>query len=98
MPRTSMFNQGFEDVKSRLARSIKDVLTRESTLPPEERAMPFELHVPYQQLQADDDDPGYARARVTYVVNCPTEKKHTVYIKFKYDKAGRFLRNTMTYV
>jgi len=35
---------------------------------------------------------------VTYVVQCPREKSHTVRIKFAYDNTGRFLKESMLYV
>lgn len=91
-------NKAFEAIKSRLARSLKEALLRETVLPPEEKPMECELHIPYHQLQPHEEELDTATARVTYIVECPTEKKHTVTIKFKYDKNGRFLRETMEYI
>jgi hypothetical protein len=90
----------FELIKSKLARSIKDILTKESATPPGEKNTPCEVHIPYHHIKPvdDADSPDTAQATVTYVVSCPMEKKHTVRIKFKYDKNGKFLRNSMIYV
>jgi hypothetical protein len=82
----------FEDIKSRLARSLKETLFNECSPPPDE------LHIPYASVSPDREEPNTATATVTYVVRCPGEKKHTVHIRFKYDKEGKFLRDTMEYV
>jgi len=87
-----------EELKSKLVRSLKTTLAYEAIPPTGEKPVDFELHVPYHQIKLDPDEPNTASAVVTYVVRCPTEKKHTVFIKFKYDKAGKFLRETMKYV
>jgi hypothetical protein len=88
----------FMSIKSKLARSLKETLTKEAVAPQEERPVDFDVTVPYHQLDIDEDSPGYAVATVIYVVRCPSEKRHVVHIKFQYDHTGRFLRNTMSYV
>lgn len=90
-------SKAFNEIKSKLAKSIKDTLTRDAAAPEGERPVDCEVHVPYHQL-TPEDEPMTARALVTYVVHGPTEKKHTVRIEFNYDKAGKFLKNSMTYV
>jgi hypothetical protein len=90
--------ENFEELKSKLARSLKNTLTQEAVPPAGEKPVNFELHVPYHQIKLDPDEADTASAIVTYIVRCPSEKKHTVYIKFKYDKSGKFLRETMEYV
>ncbi len=91
-------NLNFDSLKSKLARSLKDTLTREATHPEGERPIECEVHVPYHHLRPSVDEVDVAHAEVTYIVNCPAEKKHRVRIKFNYDKFGRFLRNTLQYV
>lgn len=90
--------ENFDELKSKIARSLKTTLSYEAIPPTGEKPVDFELHVPYHQIKLDDEEPLTAKAVVTYVVRCPTEKKHTVFIKFNYDKSGKFLRNTMEYV
>ena len=90
--------ENFEELKSRLSRSLKTTLTQEAIAPAGEKPVNFELHIPYHQIKLDNQEPNTATAVVTYIVHCPSEKKHTVYIKFKYDKSGKFLRETMGYV
>lgn len=90
--------ENFEELKSKLARSLKTTLAYEAIPPVGEKPVDFELHVPYHQVKLDPDESNTATAVVTYVVRCPSEKKHTVYIKFKYDKTGKFMRETMEYV
>lgn len=87
-----------EELKSKLVRSLKTTLANEAIPPTGEKPVDFELHVPYHQVKLDPDEANTATAVVTYVVRCPSEKKHTVYVKFKYDKAGKFMRETMEYV
>ena len=94
---TFVLNNEFELIKSKLARSLKDILTKDAATPEGERHVDCEVHVPYHQLLAEDE-PMTAKASVTYVVHGSTEKKHTVRIKFNYDKSGKFLKNSMTYV
>jgi hypothetical protein len=95
---TFVHNSEFDAIKSKLARSLKDTLTKDAATPEGERPVDCEVHVPYHQLAADDTEPLTASALVTYVVHGATEKKHTVRIKFNYDKSGKFLKNSMTYV
>lgn len=88
----------FETVHSKISRSLKETLFRESDTPEGEKPVRMELHIPYNQIKPDPDEENTATATVTYVVWCPTEKKHSVNIKFKYDKYGKFVRSSMTYV
>lgn len=90
--------ENFEELKSKLARSLKATLSYEAIPPTGEKPVDFEVHIPYHQVKLEPEESNTASAVVTYVVRCPTEKKHTVFIKFKYDKAGKFLRETMEYV
>lgn len=94
----SNLSSEFEQLKSKIARSMKEVLTNEVRTPEGERTVACDIHIPYHHLLPDDDEAGAAQATVTYVTHTPTEKRHTVYVKFKYDKSGKFQRNTMTYV
>jgi len=82
----------FNQVKSRLAKSLNDVLYRDCNPPP------ADLVIPYHLLVEDRKRFWHAFAEVTYIVFCPTKKVHTVKIHFKYDKFGKFLLNTMRYV
>lgn len=88
----------FELLKSKLARSLKETLTKDAAPPAGERAVDYEVHVPYHQLQADDDEDNTAEASVVYVVRTPQEKRHMVRIRFQYDKTGKFLKDTLAYV
>jgi hypothetical protein len=88
----------FLELKSKIAKSLKDTLIKESTLPKEERQVDFEVIVPFQQLDLDNEDDDYAKALVIYSVMYPREKKHVVHVKFQYSPAGKFLRETMLYV
>jgi hypothetical protein len=90
-------NGAFELIKSKLARSLKETLTREASTPQDEKNTTCEVHIPYHQIKPDEDEPDTAQATVTYVVLCPEEKKHTVRIKFRYDKNGKFVKDSMTY-
>jgi len=83
----------FDQIKSVMARSLYNTLYRENNPPPDE------LRIPYAAIHPVPDEEDTATARVTYVVNCPGRKVHTVNIKFKYENpSGKFLRSTMTYV
>jgi hypothetical protein len=93
-----MFNKEFEALKSKIAKSLKDTLYKESMTPPGERHVEHDVHVPYHQVMDIEDEPMAASAVVTYVVMFPKEKRNTVRVKFNYDKAGKLLRNTMVYV
>jgi hypothetical protein len=88
----------FENIKYRLAKSIRDTLLLESQTPEEETPVDVDVRVPAQQIKQLDDENDTAQALVVYVVKCPKEKTHAVRIQFKFDCFGRFLRDTMTYV
>lgn len=85
-------------MRSKIARSLKETLFKEAVSPEGEKPVRMELHVPYNQIRPDDENENSATATVTYVVWCPSEKKHSVNIKFNYDKYGKFIRNSMVYV
>lgn len=91
-------SKDFELLKSKLARSLKEALVRDSLAPAGERPVDFDIHVPYHQLTVDEEVPSTAEAVAVYVVRCPAEKRHSVRIRFQYDKSGKFLKDTMTYV
>lgn len=94
----SVVYKQFETIKSKLARSMKEILTKEAVMPSGESPVRCDVTIPYPQLDADPEDEGYAQATVIYVTYCPTEKKHVVRIKFQYDKTGKFLKDTVVYV
>jgi hypothetical protein len=70
----------------------------ENRTPEGEKSIPCDVHVPVQQIEADEDEPGSAYATVVYLTHTPKEQRHMVRIKFKHDKKGKFHRDTMTYV
>lgn len=88
----------FEALKSKIVQSVKETLGAEVRTPEGEKSTPCDVHVPYEHLQPDDDEPSAATAVVVYVTYHPVEKRHIVKVKFNYDKSGKFQRNTMSYV
>jgi hypothetical protein len=90
--------EDFNQLKSKLAKSLKEILTEEAVSPELRGSVDCVVDVPYDSLVSSDDEHNTAYALVTYTVFCPTEKKNTVQIKFKYDSLGNFLRKTMSYV
>jgi hypothetical protein len=95
---TAKVSLDFEMLKPKIANSVKETLASENRTPEGEKAIPCDVFVPTQQLEADEDEPGAAYATVVYATYVPNERRHVVRVKFKYDKAGKFQRNTMTYV
>lgn len=93
-----MSNEKFETLKPKLARSLKEYLYNESLAPAGERPVDFDIHVPFHQIKLDDETPNHASAVVTYVVRCPSEKKHTVNVNIAFDKQGRVVKDSLTYV
>jgi hypothetical protein len=93
-----LLNKDFDGLKSKLARSLKETLARDCETPSGEKPMRWEMHIPYHQIVPSEEDNNTATAVVTYVVQCPREKSHTVRIKFAYDNTGRFLKESMLYV
>lgn len=93
-----MSNEKFETLKPKLARSLKEYLYNESLAPAGERPVDFEIHVPFNKLLLDEETPNHATAVVTYVVRCPSEKKHTVNVNIAFDKQGRVVKDSLTYV
>jgi len=93
-----MTEEKFETLKPKFARSLKEYLYNEALAPLGERPVDFDLHLPYHHIKYDDDAENRALATVTYVVRCPTEKKHTVNISVAYDKLGRVVKDSIQYV
>jgi hypothetical protein len=91
-------DRDFELLKSKIARSLKEILTTEVRTPEGEKVTPCDVHVPYNHIEADDEEADTATALIIYATYCPVEKRHSVRIKFKYDKYGKFQRDTMIYV
>jgi len=87
----------FEAVKPTLLKAVKEVLLKEAT-PPGERPVDYDICVPAHAMHMDDDEENTAKAVVTYTVHCPTEKKHTVMVKFKYNKLGKIVNDSLSYV
>jgi hypothetical protein len=88
MSQTKEFNQ----LKARIAKSVRETLLEDCNPPPDE------LHIPFNLVLEDEENPWHAFARATYVVFCPKKKVHTVTINFRYDKFGKFQPETMKYV
>jgi hypothetical protein len=84
-------------LKTKIANSMRKILAEESAPPEGEKPISYSVHIPHSKI-LPTGEPNTATASVTYVTVCPTEKKHTVNVKFKYDKAGKFIRSSMTYV
>jgi hypothetical protein len=92
MTQTQANAKDFNTIKSRLTRSLNDTLMGDCNPPPDE------LHIPYGSVVPDEEAPGWAFARVIYVVYCPKKKTHTVDLRFQYDKFGKFILSSMQYV
>ena len=93
-----MTEEKFETLKPKFARSLKEHLHKEALAPSGERPVDFDLHLPYHHIRYDRESENRAFATVTYVVRCPTEKKHTVNISVAYDKLGRVVKDSLEYV
>lgn len=91
-------NKTFEGLKSKIARSLKDVLSQEVRTPEGEKHTPCDVFVSYNQLINSEDEDNTAFAVVGYAVNWVKEKRHSVRVKFRYDDTGKFIRSTMEYV
>ena len=91
-------NKNFEELKSKIARSVRDVLQLEARTPEGEKPTVCEVFVSYNQLIPIEEEENTAHAVVGYAVSWVKEKRHSVNIKFKYDNTGRFIRDTMVYV
>lgn len=87
----------FETLKPKLSRALKEHFLSESEVPGEQ-PVELEVHVPHNQLVLSDEEEFAGYATVTSVVRCPSEKKHTVYIKFNFDKTGKLVKDSITYV
>lgn len=87
----------FDKLKIKIANSLRKTLAEEALTPSGEKPVKYDVHVPHSKI-CDAGEPYTATAAVTYVTVCPTEKKHTVNIQFKYDKAGKFIISSMSYV
>lgn len=85
----------------RLKDNIISTLTahlRKEANPDEEGFIDLVIQVPKELLEEDPEDPRAAFATVRYVVKCPSEKTHTVKVRFQYNKNGEFIKNSLTYV
>jgi hypothetical protein len=91
-------NKDFEKLKSKLARTLKEMLQQDCETPDGEKFVKCDIHIPYHTIVPSDEERNTATAAVTYIVQYVKEKTHTVRIKFGYDEAGRFIRNSMVYV
>ena len=87
----------YDPIKSALVRSLRETL-QQDTQTPSGPHIPCDIYIPYSQVKIDEPDPGFATVTATYVVQCPTEKKHTVHIKCKYDTKGKYVAGSMSYV
>ena len=91
-------DNGFEIIKSKVVKSLKDFLIKDTLAKTGETPVVCEMHVPYHQVSADKDGTGTAQAVITYVVNYIKERKHTVRVKFQYDAKGKVDRSSLVYV
>jgi hypothetical protein len=87
----------FEAIKSKITKSLKDILLKDTVLPKDEKDVACEMHVPYHQVSQGDES-NTATAAITYVVNYGKEKKHTVRVKFQYDSTGKVDKDSIVYV
>jgi len=92
-----MENPDLDTLKIKIANSLRKILADESVAPSGEKPVNYDVHVPHSKI-LPTGEPHTATAAVTYITTCPTEKRHTVNVRFKYDKAGKFIRSSMTYV
>lgn len=92
-----MQDDGLDQLKNKIAKSLCKILYEESAALDKEKQITCNVYAPHDKILFTGE-PSTATATVTYITVCPTEKKHTVNIKFKYDKAGKFIRSSMTYV
>lgn len=93
-----MTDEKFETLKPKLARSLKEHLYNEALAPSGERPVDFDIHVPFNKIELDEEAGNRVSALVTYVVRCPSEKKHTVNISAAFDKQGRVVKDSISYV
>jgi hypothetical protein len=91
-------DNGFELIKSKVVKSLKDFLIKDTVAKTGETPVVCEMHVPYHQVDIDKEEPGVAQAVITYVVSYIKEKKHTVRVKFQYDSKGKVDKNSLVYV
>ena len=92
-----MTTEKFETLKPKLSRALKEHFLSEAQVPGEQ-PVELEVHVPHSQLILSDETEFAAYATVTSIVRCPSEKKHTVYIEFKFDKTGKLVKDSLAYV
>jgi hypothetical protein len=86
-----------DDLKDKLAKSICKILFEESFTVPGTDNINGNVYVCHDKISFAEES-NTATASVTYITEGLREKKHTVNIKFKYDKSGKFIRSSMTYV
>jgi hypothetical protein len=91
-------DNSFELIKSKVVKSLKDFLIKDTIARSGETAIICEMHVPYHQVSVDKEEPNMAQAVVTYVVNYIKERKHTVRVKFQYDSKGKIDKTSLAYV
>lgn len=88
----------FESIKVKLARSLREELLKEAVTPNGEKHVEVDVRIPHELFMKDPDKPDTVQAAATYTVKMPTEKKHTVYLQFRYDKNGNLVKNSIVYV
>ena len=89
----------FDTLKSKIVKSLKDFLSKDTVTPVGEKNIPCEIHIPYNQIKQDEEEDNVASAVATYVVSFnQKEKKHTVRFKFKYEPNGKYVKDSLQYI
>jgi hypothetical protein len=91
-------DEEFDAIKGKLARSLREELLKDALTPNGEKHVDVDVRIPHELFMRDPDKPGTVQAAATYTVKMPDEKKHTVYLQFRYDKNGNLVKNSITYV
>ena len=84
-----------EALKPILASSLKHYLIRD-TVPKNVKHKDCDIHVPTSKITIEGAN--QATASVTYTIRWPDEKKHTVDVRYKFDKSGEVRRESIQYV
>lgn len=84
-----------EKLKPILASSLKQWLIRD-TVPKNVKHKDCDIQVPASKTVFEDNN--VAVSTVTYVLRWPDEKKHTLNVRYKFNKAGEVRRETIQYV
>ena len=87
----------FETLKPKIAKTLKESMLRDASTPKGEKPVMCDVHVPYHMIRTTGEE-NTATAVVNFTAMFPTEKKHSINIKFEYDNTGKFQRESMTYV